>query len=140
MTLAALIATLELYRDGRAESDIPVWRMIATDVTSLEHRGRAIVPQLSAAGIDAAVIATQSTVGGGSLPEETQPSRAVTVAVKGATASALAARLRSATPAIVSRIVDGRVALDLRAVSPDDDELLSQTVITALAQEDEHGR
>ncbi|HUG05720.1 MAG TPA: L-seryl-tRNA(Sec) selenium transferase, partial [Candidatus Limnocylindria bacterium] len=29
LTLAALVATLELYRDGRAESELPVWRMIA---------------------------------------------------------------------------------------------------------------
>ena len=130
MTLAALIATLELYRDGRAESEIPVWRMIGASLASLEDRARAIARRLSDRGVRAEVIATESTIGGGSLPEETQPSRAVALAATGA--STIAARLRAARPAIVSRIVDGRVALDLRAVAPEDDELLASTVIATL--------
>jgi L-seryl-tRNA(Ser) seleniumtransferase len=129
LTLAALIATLELYRDGRAESELPVWRMIAARPASLAKRANAIAVRLGAAGIDASVVPTESTVGGGSLPEETQPSRAVALAGRAAT---LVAKLRAARPAIISRIVDGRVALDLRAILPEDDEMLASTVIAAL--------
>jgi L-seryl-tRNA(Ser) seleniumtransferase len=129
LTLAALIATLELYRDGRAEDEVPVWRMIAARPATLGRRARAIASRLATAGVEAEVIETESTVGGGSLPEETQPSRAVALAGR---AADLVARLRAATPAIVTRIVDGRVALDMRAILPEDDELLSSTVSTAI--------
>ena len=127
ITLAALIATLELYRDGRAEAEIPVWRMIGATVASLDERAKALARRFVEAGVDAVAVATESTVGGGSLPEETQESRAVALA--SGSASTVAARLRATRPAIVSRIVDGRVALDLRALAPEDDELLARTVI-----------
>ncbi len=132
LTLAALIATLELYRDGRAIEELPVWRMISAKTTALAERARALALQLGAAGIGASVIETSSTVGGGSLPEETQPSRAVALDPDAGSASMVAARLRAARPAIVARIVDGRVALDLRSVLPEDDGLLASVVVSAL--------
>ncbi|HYK98115.1 MAG TPA: L-seryl-tRNA(Sec) selenium transferase, partial [Candidatus Acidoferrales bacterium] len=130
VTLAALIATLELYRDGRAEDEIPVWRMIAAPVSALGARARIIGERLARDGVRSAVVETESTVGGGSLPEETQPSRAV--ALEGAPTE-IAARLRRARPAVVTRVAGGQVALDLRAVLPEDDVLLADTVAGALA-------
>ncbi len=133
LTLAALIATLELYRDGRAETELPVWRMIAARPTDLARRARAVALRLSASGVPAEVVETRSTIGGGSLPEETQPSHAVALgATAGSAALSAAARLRRARPAIVARIVDDHVALDLRAILPEDDELLAATTIAAM--------
>ena len=129
LTLAGLIATLEMYRDGRAERELPVWRMIAARTSDLATRARAIAARLSAAQIACEVIETESTVGGGSLPEETQPSRAISLAGQ---AARLVTSLRAGRPAVITRIVDGRVALDLRAVLPEDDELLTRTVIEAV--------
>src|SRR6185436_2844512 len=40
LTLAALLATLELYRDGRAEAELPVWRMIAARPAELARRAK----------------------------------------------------------------------------------------------------
>jgi len=136
LTLAALIATLELYRDGRAESELPVWRMIAARPADLARRARALTARLSAARLTADVIETRSTIGGGALPEETQPSHAVTIGAGSASATATAARLRRARPAIVARIVDDRVALDLRSVLTEDDELLASTAIIALSEKE----
>jgi L-seryl-tRNA(Ser) seleniumtransferase len=135
LTIAALVATLELYRDGRAESELPVWRMIAATPTTLAKRARALAAQLATGGVECDVIETQSTVGGGSLPEETQPSRAVAIGARHGRANEVAARLRSADPPVVTRVVDDRVALDLRSVAPEDDELLAQAVTAALAKE-----
>jgi L-seryl-tRNA(Ser) seleniumtransferase len=132
LTLAALIATLELYRDGRAEVELPVWRMIAARPNDLARRARAIALRLAAAGVPALVVETRSTVGGGALPEETQVSHAVALGATAGTAASAAARLRRARPAIVARIVDDRIALDLRAVLPEDDELLAATTIAAM--------
>ena len=130
ISLAALLATLELYRDGRAEAELPVWRMISAPASDLARRAKRIVERLASAGIDAEVVSTESTIGGGSLPEETQPSRAVALAGR---ASSIVARLRAARPAVISRIIDGRVALDVRAILPEDDERLASTVIASLS-------
>ena len=134
LTLAALVATLELYRDGRAAEEIPVWRMIGAPVAALAKRGRALADRLAAAGIPCAVVETESTVGGGSLPEQTQPSRAVALDASLGSAGDVAPRLRRARPAVVTRVVDGHVALDLRAILPEDDVLLADTIANALGR------
>ncbi|TMG71952.1 MAG: L-seryl-tRNA(Sec) selenium transferase [Chloroflexi bacterium] len=137
ITIAALIATLASYRDDRATEELPVWRMIAAPPSDLAGRAGVIADKLSRAGVHAEVIETRSTVGGGSLPEETQPSYAV--ALSGAPATSLAARLRSAQPPVVARIIDERVALDLRSVLAEHDEELARAVAAALAKGGEDG-
>jgi L-seryl-tRNA(Ser) seleniumtransferase len=132
LTIAALLATLETYRDGDAEKELPVWRMIAATPRAIATRARSLAATVLASGTSAEVIEVRSTVGGGSLPEETQPSFAV--ALGGAPAMRVAAALRSAEPPVISRIVDERVALDLRSVLPEDDEVLARAVIGALAK------
>ncbi len=132
LTIAALLATLETYRDGNAEEELPVWRMIAAEPRALATRARSVAAKLEAAGISAEVIEVRSTVGGGSLPEETQPSFAV--AIGGGPATRIARALRSADPPVIARIVEERVALDLRSVLPEDDEVLTRAVSGALAK------
>ena len=135
LTIAALVATLELYRDGRAESELPVWRMIAATPAGLAKRARAIATRLASGGVECDVIETRSTVGGGSLPEETQPSRAVAIGARHGRANDVAAQLRSADPPVIARVVEDRAALDLRSVAPEDDEMLAQAVTAALVKE-----
>ncbi len=132
LTIAALLATLETYRDGTAEKELPVWRMIAATPRAIATRARSLAGTLASVGIPAEVIELRSTIGGGSLPEETQPSFAV--AIGGAPPNRLAQTLRSADPPVISRIVDERVALDLRSVLPEDDEVLARAVTGALAK------
>ncbi len=131
ITIAALVATLEAYRDGRAERELPVWRMISASPAGLARRARSLATALDGAGIACEVVATRSTVGGGSLPEETQPSRAV--ALEGH-ATRLAERLRRADPPVIGHVVEERLALDVRTVLPEDDERLARTVIAALGR------
>jgi L-seryl-tRNA(Ser) seleniumtransferase len=132
LTIAALIATLETYRDGTAETELPVWRMIAAQPRELAVRARTLATRLAAAAIAAEPIEVRSTVGGGSLPEETQPSFAVAIA--GGSATDAARALRSADPPVIARVVDERVALDLRSVLPEDDDVLARAVSGALTK------
>jgi L-seryl-tRNA(Ser) seleniumtransferase len=129
ITFAALAATLELYRDGRAVAELPIWRMIAARPAALAKRARAIAEQLLAAGVDARAVSTESTIGGGSLPEETQPSHGV--AIRTADANELARRLRGSTPPVIGRIIEDEVVLDLRSVLPEDDARLASAVSRA---------
>ena len=128
-TLAGVAATLGLYRAGLATREIPVWRMIATPVEALRSRGKSL-----AAGLTGAVcVPLVATVGGGSLPGETLASYGLALAVQsGATANRLLAALRTGEPAVVGRIEDGRVVLDLRTVDPAADADLACAVAAAL--------
>ena len=130
LTIAALVATVAAYRDGTALETLPVWRLIAATPAKLGRRARALAARLEAAGITATVIETTSTVGGGSLPEETQPSRGV--ALSAASAARAVGALRRADPPVIARIVNDRVVLDLRSVLPEQDEQLGRAVTIAL--------
>jgi L-seryl-tRNA(Ser) seleniumtransferase len=134
VTLAAVAATLGLYRAGLALERIPVWRMIATPQETLRARAEAIACDLRdpaadpAGSMDATVVDVRSTVGGGSLPSETQPSSAVAIAAAAGRADRLLAALRAGDPAVVGRIEDGRVILDLRTVEPGLDGALTAAI------------
>jgi L-seryl-tRNA(Ser) seleniumtransferase len=133
VTLAALAATLGLYRAGRATTEIPVWRMIAASTDELGRRADALVAALPAlARSRFSVTELESTVGGGSLPGEQLGS--VGLVVTGSGAAALAARLRAGEPAVVGRIQDGAVLLDLRTIAPADDGALSAALVRALGK------
>lgn len=131
VTLAALAATLGLYRAGRATTDIPVWRMIAATTEELGGRADAMVAALpSAVRSSVSVTEMMSAVGGGSLPGEQVKS--VGLVVSGSGAAALAARLRVGDPAVVGRVQDGAVLLDLRTIDPADDGALAGALVRAL--------
>jgi L-seryl-tRNA(Ser) seleniumtransferase len=120
--LAALAATLALYRAGRAAVEIPVWRMISADPEGLRARAVRLAASLQAAGpqgVAARVLALESTVGGGSLPGDTLPSFGL--ALDEPSPDRLAARLRAGDPAVVARVADGAVLVDLRTIDPEDD-------------------
>jgi L-seryl-tRNA(Ser) seleniumtransferase len=101
--------------------------MIAATPEGLGRRAEALVAALPAsARARVAVTEMQSTVGGGSLPGEQLES--VGLVVTGAGAATLAARLRAGDPAVVGRIQDGAVLLDLRTILPADDEALARAL------------
>jgi L-seryl-tRNA(Ser) seleniumtransferase len=122
LTLASLGAKLVIYVRGEAEREVPVWRMLAASADSLEVRARSLARRLGAEAV-----ATRSTIGGGSLPGQTQPSWAL--AFSGA---ALAATLRRADPPVIGRVEHDQLLLDLRAVLPEQDDLLFGAVKDAL--------
>jgi L-seryl-tRNA(Ser) seleniumtransferase len=127
VTLAAVAATLALYRAGRAETEIPVWRMIAVSPADLQTRASDLARIV---GNRAEVVATEATIGGGSLPGETLPSFGV--ALGGRSADRTLAALRRGSPSVVGRIEGGRVMLDLRTVDPDLDDDLAAAIIAAV--------
>jgi L-seryl-tRNA(Ser) seleniumtransferase len=113
-TLAGLQATLLHYLKGDAREAIPTWRLLGLTVEDLERRAAAWVHRLTAAGIDARIIEGRSAAGGGSLPEESVPTRLVALAVR--SPDALAARLRNHEPPVIARIEKDLLLLDPRTV------------------------
>jgi L-seryl-tRNA(Ser) seleniumtransferase len=109
LTLAALEATLR----GPVS---PVWQAIRA--VDLEARCR-----LLAEKVGAEVVPTEGAVGGGGAPGVVLPSWAVALDPD------LAAGLRTGEPAVVGRVHQGRLLLDLRCVHPDDDAAVAAAVL-----------
>ena len=135
LTLAALEATLALYRDpARAVTAIPALAMLTTPVMALEARASNLVAMLSANGVPsriARVARTEATVGGGAFPGARIPSAGITLDV--ASPELLEAKLRGGMVPVVGRIAEGKVVLDLRSVWPELDDELGALVARALA-------
>ena len=128
-TLAGIAATLGLYRSGRARAEVPVWQMIATSVETLRARADALATRVDGTR----PVALTATIGGGSLPGETLPSFGLVLEPRPAvSADRLLARLRAGEPAVVGRIEDGRVVVDLRTVDPAADVDLGRGIAVAL--------
>ncbi|MBK8049423.1 MAG: L-seryl-tRNA(Sec) selenium transferase [Anaerolineales bacterium] len=127
LTLAALEATLSSYVRGRAEEEIPVWQMIAASPATVQARAVHWQTQLARAGIQATVIAGESTVGGGSLPGEVLPT--MLLAAPARNPDAVAKALRQLDPPVICRIQHDHLLFDPRTVLPAQEEPL----LTAIA-------
>jgi L-seryl-tRNA(Ser) seleniumtransferase len=114
LSLAALAATLALYRDpARARREIPVLAMLEADPAVLLTRAERL-----ASAIGGEVVQSVAKVGGGALPllELEGPA----VALHSGSPDATAARLRAGDPPVLARIQDGRVLLDPRTMADEE--------------------
>src|SRR5262249_994941 len=112
LTLAALEATLAIYRDpSRALRDIPALAQLTCSLDELRRRAERLRRDLG--GIRTEIVDSEASVGGGAFPTARIPS--VALAIDGP-ASTIEARLRANDPPVVARVVDGRVLIDLRTV------------------------
>ena len=134
LSLAGLVATLLHYVRGEAEAEIPVWRMIGLSLKDIESRARAWMRGLEE---HADVVEGLSTIGGGSLPGETLPTRLLSLdgRASGQSVDELARRLRSAAPPVVGRIEDDRLLLDPRTVLPEEDASVSEALSLAVGRQ-----
>jgi L-seryl-tRNA(Ser) seleniumtransferase len=118
MTYAALEATLQSYAAGRQYEDVPVARMIAATAEAIGARAEQLAASLTGTALTASVIDGFSTIGGGSAPGATLPTRLLQLRHPTLSANALEQKLRTFDPPIIARIENGAVVLDLRTVSP----------------------
>jgi L-seryl-tRNA(Ser) seleniumtransferase len=123
--LAALAATLRLYRAGVAQAEIPVWRQVCTPVAALAERARRLAKRTGSRAAS-----TESTIGGGSLPGQSLGSWAVVI--EGSKPQRTLDALRAGDPRVIGRIVDDAVVLDLRTVEPSDDDRLGDAILAAI--------
>lgn len=130
LTLAALEATLRLYREPEtARHEIPVLRMLTRALDDLKRDGDGL---REAVGTEADLIPGDSEVGGGSFPGAALKTWLVRIKSGRHSADDLAARLREGSPAVVARILDGHVVLDPRTLLPDQLPTTARAVRAAL--------
>ena len=130
LTLAALEATLALYRDPpRAVREIPTLAMLTAPSDAVRARADAARDRLRTAEVRCDVIETEAGVGGGAFPTARIPSFAI--ALDG-DAVALERRLRLGDHPVIGRIAQGRLILDLRSIPASQDDAFTRAVSAAL--------
>ncbi|MCC7119518.1 MAG: L-seryl-tRNA(Sec) selenium transferase [Anaerolineales bacterium] len=122
LCLAGLSATLLHYLKDEAEREIPIMRMMSISLEQIKVKAEAWVVNLGRG----AVVAGESTVGGGSLPEESIPTFLVAIPVK--SVEKFLKDLREQNPPIIARITDGQILLDPRTVMPEQEQGLLITI------------
>jgi L-seryl-tRNA(Ser) seleniumtransferase len=135
MTLAALEATLQLHlSDEKAARAIPTLCMLSMPLQELQQRAENLAGRLRQNTGLASARARQdvSYVGGGSLPDQALKTYGVEVEPKDLSDAELAYRLRIGSPAIVARLWDGKLLLDLRTVFPEQEPALEEALRQAV--------
>lgn len=130
MTYAALEATLTEYVAGRAQTTVPVQRMLTMTGDEIRARADAVATAIRGNnGWRAEVVEGASRIGGGSAPGVELPTWLVSIGKDRMTPDALETHLRRLMPPVIARIEHGRLLLDLRTVPPDQDLLLGALIV-----------
>ena len=139
LTLAALVATLRLYRDPeKLAASIPTLRMLSEPATAVRARAEevfraAFSDRTSQRGAE--VVACTTEVGGGAMPLARVPSYALALRPARGRVEDLARSLRTGPDPVIGRIEAGRLLLDLRTVSREEQPLLAAAIMRALEEE-----
>lgn len=132
MTLAALSATLQLYRNAdEAEQSVPILQMLSTPIENLKLRAEKAAAQLGSSSKlkDITIVEDHSMLGGGSLPTQRIPTWCVSFAAAEGSISSLATAMREANPPIFGRVNKDRMLLDMRTVRPSEDIALVDAML-----------
>ena len=116
--LAGLTATLTHYLKDEAEREIPIVRMMSLTLEQVKGRAEAWREELGQGN----VVEGESTVGGGSLPDESIPTFLLELQVK--SAEKFLRALRKNNPPIIARTENDKVLLDPRTVFPEQEGAL----------------
>lgn len=124
LTLAALEATLRLYRDERqALAEIPTLRMLTLQPAALKVKATSWIRRLRPsipASVKLSIVAGNSQVGGGSLPLLNLPTSLMAVAAEGWSPQKIDAAFRGCKTPLLGRIHRGEYLLDLRTLQDAD--------------------
>ena len=129
LTLAALEATLQCYARGTARAELPVLRMLSMPAREVKERAAAFANALAGRGVVASVEEGESAVGGGAFPDARLATSLVAVSTSSATE--LESALRKRKPAVIARVANDRVVLDLRTVMPEQEADLADAIANA---------
>jgi L-seryl-tRNA(Ser) seleniumtransferase len=125
MSLAALEATLNIYRDPtEAIRRIPVLKSITSSNAEVQDKARQLAQDVAEAVgpmVEVTTIPGTSQIGGGSLPGQELPTTLVALKSRAISADDLSEWFRKCSVPIFGRISEGLFLLDVRTVSDDED-------------------
>jgi L-seryl-tRNA(Ser) seleniumtransferase len=124
---AALEATLLAYV-RRDQDAIPTLRMMRLSKDEIGRRAEALAAKVDSPKLKVEIVDGESILGGGAAPSSVLPTRVLALSCDEISAGELAARLRGSEAAIIARVEEGRVLLDLRTVFPEQDAAVITTL------------
>jgi len=128
MTVAALEATLRLYLDeAQAMAEIPVLKMLTLNPEQLKQKALELASRISTVAnkrVQIEVNENVSAVGGGAMPTANLPTYVVALQPIGISANELQELLRNENPAVIGRIQEDKLLLDVRTISEDEFPIL----------------
>jgi L-seryl-tRNA(Ser) seleniumtransferase len=145
MRLAALEATLRLYRDpDRLAERLPTIRLLARPSSAIKSMAQRLLPLVAAklgTSFNVEVITCASQIGSGALPLETVPSTGLAIRPSASRAAGralerLAAALRNLPVPVIGRVENGAQILDLRCL---EDEAAFAANLAVLDVGGDHG-
>jgi L-seryl-tRNA(Ser) seleniumtransferase len=138
LSLAALEATLRLYRDERrALASIPTLQMLTMTAEQLVRRAAMISRKLRKALPDSVSFVThlgESSAGGGSFPLLQLPTSLIEVRINESSPHKIEETLRQASVPVIGRIHRDRFLLDVRTILDSDIQALTNSLIEAAQQ------
>ncbi len=124
LTYAALEATLLAYVKHDHDA-IPTLKMMRLTKDEIGKRAAALAASAESSRLKIEITDGESVIGGGAAPSSVLPTRLLALSCAGLSADELAIRLRTSDPSIIARVEEGRVLLDLRTVSAEQDSLIA---------------
>ncbi len=136
-TLSSLESILRLYLDeNKALQQIPTLAMISAPLSIVDRRAKRLLRRVRkelAVFCDFSLIETAARVGGGAMPEQNLPSRALVMKPNAMTVNHLEHTLRQLAVPVIGRVEGDRLLLDMRTVADDEIIQLSECLKKALS-------
>ncbi|MGB5686187.1 MAG: L-seryl-tRNA(Sec) selenium transferase [Candidatus Electrothrix sp.] len=137
-TLSALESILRLYRDPQTVFErVPTLNMISMPIEVVQQKAEQLAEALMlqksfSTCCTAQVTEVMSRVGGGAMPEQNLPSRAVALQPLSIKLNRLEEKMRQLDTPIIGRVENDRLLLDMRTVRADELHLIAQGLCQAL--------
>jgi L-seryl-tRNA(Ser) seleniumtransferase len=126
---------LRIYlNESLALREIPGLCMLGMPLSELRQRAESLAMKLRAVAGVAKVTVSEDVayVGGGSLPDQSMPTFVLEIQASQLGDADFAHRLRTGEPAVVGRLREGELVLDLRTVFPHQETALVEAIAKAL--------
>ena len=142
VTLAGLEAVLRLYRNPDAlPQRLSVLQLLTRPESEMQTQALRLIPQLEKAlticGLTCRTQSVKSQIGSGSLPVERLPSVALAIESTNKAGEKKVVRLerllRASATAVIGRLSDKTLLLDLRCLTPEKEQVLVEHMLSAAA-------
>jgi L-seryl-tRNA(Ser) seleniumtransferase len=140
VTLAALESVLRMYRNpATLPQRVKVLQLLTRPATAMQAQADSLIPSLrdafASCGLQVTAQAVKSQIGSGSLPVERLPSVALAIAALDRANEKKVVRLerllRGSDTAVIGRISEKTLLLDLRCLTDDKVSVLRETMLAA---------
>jgi L-seryl-tRNA(Ser) seleniumtransferase len=132
LVYAAVEATLRSFARDSALEEIPTLRMLSISPGEIKARADSFKSRFEEHKRENVKLSLEpgfSAVGGGTGPGVELPTQLISLSHDEMSAKDIAAYFRSQSPPIITRIADGRIILDFRTITDEDEEVLMDAIL-----------